>query len=63
MIHVGTFREHGMNNPWETSTDVVRFAIADRVRELGGDDEAIDTIAVSAAYAMWCVAFSNAQVG
>ena len=52
-----------MNNPWETSTDVVRFAIADRVRELGGDDEAIDTIAVSATSAMWCVAFSNAQVG
>ena len=52
-----------MNNPWETSTEVVRFAIADRVRELGGDDEAINTIAVSATYAMWCAAVSNAQAG
>ncbi len=52
-----------MNTPWETSTEVVRYAIADRVRELGGDDEAIDTIAVCATYALWCVAFANAQAG
>ena len=52
-----------MNTPWQTSTDVVRYAIADRVRELGGDDEAIDTIAINATYAMWCVACSSAQAG
>lgn len=52
-----------MNTPWETSTDVVRRAIADRVRELGGDDEAVDTIAISATYALWCVGFDNAQAG
>ena len=44
-------------------TDVVRYAIADRVRELGGDDEAINNIAVCATYAMWCAAVSNAQAG
>ena len=48
-----------MNTPWVTSTDVVRHAIADRVRELGGNDEAIEDIAVAATYAMWCTAFSN----
>ena len=52
-----------MNNPWEPSTEVVRFAIADRVRELGGDDEAINNIAVSATYAIWCAAFANARAG
>jgi hypothetical protein len=52
-----------MNNPWETSTEVVRFAIADRVRELGGDDEAINNIAVCATYAMSCAAVANAQAG
>ena len=57
------FREHGMNTPWETSTDVVRYAIADRVRELGADDEAINNIAVSATYAIWCAAFANARAG
>lgn len=52
-----------MNSPWQTSTEVVRYAIADRVRELGGDDEAINNIAVNATYAMWCAAFSNTQTG
>lgn len=49
-----------MNSPWVTSTDIVRRAIADRVRQLGGDEEAIEGIA--AAYAMWCTAFSPAHV-
>lgn len=52
-----------MNTPWQTSTEVVRYAIADRVRELGGDDEAINNIAASATYAMWCAAFADAQAG
>ncbi|MFN8033818.1 MAG: hypothetical protein U0Q47_11035 [Mycobacterium sp.] len=38
----------------------IRRAIADRVRQLGGDEEAIEGIA--AAYAMWCTAFSPAHV-
>ncbi|WP_328361009.1 hypothetical protein OG976_09475 [Mycobacterium sp. NBC_00419] len=50
-----------MNSPWVTSTDVVRYAIADTVRKLGGDEEAIDDIAVAATYAMWCTAFSDGQ--
>jgi len=36
---------------------------ADRVRELGADDEAINNIAVSATYAIWCAAFANARAG
>jgi hypothetical protein len=52
-----------MKTLWQTSTEVVRYAIADRVRELGGDDEAINNIAVSATYAMWCVAFANVHAG
>ena len=48
---------------WFRLTDVLRYAITDREHELGGDDEAIDNIAVSATYAMWCAAFSNAQAG
>ena len=43
-----------MNSPWETSTDVVRYAIADRVRQLGGTEEAINDIALAATYAIWC---------
>jgi len=46
-----------MNNPLITSMDVVRDAIKDRVHEFGGDDAAIDDIAMSATYAMWCTAF------
>jgi len=52
-----------MNTPWQMSTDVVRYAIGDLVRELGGDDEAINDVAIAATYAMWYAAFSNAQAG
>ncbi|BBZ77761.1 hypothetical protein MANY_30980 [Mycolicibacterium anyangense] len=50
-----------MSSPWVTSTDVVRYAIADTVRKLGGDEEAIDDIATAATYAIWCSAFTTGQ--
>lgn len=42
-----------------TSLDVIRCAIGDRVRELGGSDETVGEIAMAAAYAMWCTACSS----
>lgn len=49
-----------MKGSLTTSVDVVRLAIADRVRELGGSDEEASEIALAACYAMWCAACSNA---
>ena len=43
-----------------TSIDVVRSAIAGRVRDLGGSDETAAEIALAACYAMW---FTAASVG
>ena len=36
-----------------TSVDLIRYAIGDQIRELGGDDDMIDQIAMSAAYAVF----------
>lgn len=47
-----------MSAPLVTSIDVVRCAIEERVRELGGDDETVGEIALAACYAMWCTASS-----
>jgi hypothetical protein len=43
-----------MRDPLMTSVDLIRHAIADQVRDLGGDDHDIDSVAMSAAYAVWC---------
>lgn len=40
-------------NPLVTSVDLIRHAIGDQVRELGGSAEVVDQIAMSAAYAVW----------
>jgi hypothetical protein len=50
-----------MSHPAVTSTDVIRFAIAEQVRRLGGNDEDIDDIAFAASYAVMCWGFSAAQ--
>ena len=42
-----------MSDPMMTSVDLIRYAIADQVRELGGDADKIDQIAMSAAYAVF----------
>ncbi len=43
-----------MSNPLLTSTDVIRHAIAEHVRRLGGNDGDIDDIAFAASYAVMC---------
>lgn len=43
-----------MQGPLRISLDAVRAAIADRVHELGGTDQAVNDIALAAAYAVWC---------
>jgi hypothetical protein len=43
-----------MSHPLLTSTDVIRHAIADLVRRIGGNDEDIDDIAFAASYAVMC---------
>ncbi|MGY4709486.1 hypothetical protein ACXDF8_08035 [Mycolicibacterium sp. CBM1] len=43
-----------MSHPLLTSTDVIRHAIAEQVRALGGTDEDIDNIAFAASYAVMC---------
>lgn len=43
-----------MNGPLVTSLDAVRLAIADRIHELGGTEQAVNDIALAAAYAVWC---------
>jgi hypothetical protein len=42
-----------MNNPLATSVEMIRYAIGERVRDLGGDDDQVDEIATSAAYAVF----------
>ena len=42
-----------MGDPLMTSVELIRHAIAKHVRELGGDDADVDSIAMSAAYAVW----------
>ncbi|GAA2787815.1 hypothetical protein H7J51_17645 [Mycobacterium crocinum] len=49
-----------MSDPMMTSVDLIRYAIADQVRELGGDSDKIDQIAMSAAYAIFIGAAADA---
>ena len=42
-----------MSDPLTTSVELIRHAIAKQVQELGGDDADIDSIAMTAAYAIW----------
>ena len=44
-----------MQGPLVTSVDAVRWAIADRIRDLGGNEQVVDDVAMAAAYAMWCM--------
>lgn len=45
------------------STDVIRAAIADQVRELGGDSQAIHNISCAASYAIICWSLAVAERG
>ena len=47
-----------MSQPLLTSTDMIRHAIAEQVRALGGTDDDIDNIAFAASYAVMCWGFS-----
>ncbi|MCX2931529.1 hypothetical protein ORI20_14710 [Mycobacterium sp. CVI_P3] len=49
-----------MSDSMMTSVDLIRYAIADQVRELGGDADKIDQIAMSAAYAVFIGAAADA---
>jgi hypothetical protein len=42
-----------VSDPLMTSVGLIRDAIGNQVRELGGDDADVDSIAMSAAYAVW----------
>lgn len=44
-----------MNGHLVTSIDAVRWAIADQIRDLGGNAQVLDDVAIAAAYAMWCM--------
>ncbi|MGY4712513.1 hypothetical protein ACXDF8_23635 [Mycolicibacterium sp. CBM1] len=46
-----------------TSIDLIRYAIGDQVRALGGDDVDVDRIATSAAYAVFIGAAADAMRG
>lgn len=50
-----------MTQPLLTSTEVIRHAIADQVRRLGGKEEDIDDIAFAASYAVMCWGLTAAQ--
>ncbi|WP_445168538.1 hypothetical protein ACTXG7_03905 [Mycolicibacterium sp. Dal123E01] len=50
-----------MSHPAVTSTDVIRHAIADQIRRIGGNEEDIDDIAFAASYAVMCWGLSAAQ--
>lgn len=43
-----------MNHPLLTSTDVIRHAIAEQVRALGGTEDDVENIAFAASYAVMC---------
>lgn len=47
-----------MNGPLVTSIDAVRWAIADRIRDLGGNEQVVDELA-TAAYAVWCTPIAS----
>lgn len=50
-----------MSHPLLTSTDVIRHAIAEQVRRIGGKDEDIDDIAFAASYAVMCWGLTAAE--
>lgn len=52
-----------MKDPVVSSIDVIRYAIADQVRSLGGNDKDVERISSAAAYAVWCWGFAEAQRG
>ena len=52
-----------MNDPLMTSVDLIRYAISDQIRELGGDEKDVDSIAMTAAYAVWCWTVSEMSRG
>jgi hypothetical protein len=52
-------RRSPVKDPLMTSVDLIRYAIAEQVRELGGDEKDLDSIAMTAAYAVWCWTLSE----
>ncbi len=50
-----------MSQPLLTSTDMIRHAIAEQVRALGGTDDDVDNIAFAASYAVMCWGFAATQ--
>lgn len=48
-----------MKGPLATSIDAVRWVIADRIRDLGGNEQVVDELALAAAYAVWCTPVST----
>lgn len=53
--------EEATMSPLMTSVDIIRYAIGDQVRELGGNEEMVDQIATSAAYAVWIGAAADVE--
>lgn len=52
-----------VDNPMCLTTDVISAAIAEQVRELGGDSEAIRNISRAASYAVICWSLAAAERG
>jgi hypothetical protein len=52
-----------VKDPLMTSVDLIRYAIAEQVRELGGDEKDVQSIAMTAAYAVWCWTVSEMSRG
>ena len=51
------------DNTMVSTTDVISAAIAEQVRALGGDAEAIDNISHAASYAVICWSLAAAERG
>ena len=52
-----------MIGPLASLTDLIRYAIADQVRSLGGSEEDIGGISTTAAYAVLCWELAEAHRG
>lgn len=50
-----------MSHPAVTSTAVIRYAIAEQVRRMGGSEQDIDDIAFAASYAVMCWSLTAPQ--
>jgi hypothetical protein len=48
---------------WLSSIDMIRYAIADEVRTLGGSEQDVQRISTTAACAIWSWGFAEAQGG